>query len=59
MKRIETIILSLAVLFASASATATTSTLADDKVIDFSQLPAAAQSFIQSDFSTSEISFIT
>ena len=69
MKRIETIILSLAVLFASASATAsanatctakaTTSALADDKAIDFSQLPAAAQSFIQSDFSTSEISFIT
>lgn len=67
MKRIETIILSLAVLFASASTTAsanatctaTTSALADDKAIDFSQLPAAAQSFIQSDFSTSEISFIT
>ena len=51
MKRIIALILSLSVFALSAKA--------DDKPIDYEQLPAAAKAFIQSDFSSLSISFIT
>ena len=51
MKKIATLILSLAALTFSAKA--------DDRPIDFEQLPAAAKAFIQSDFPSVAISFIT
>ena len=51
MKRIIALILSLSVFALSAKA--------DDKPIDYEQLPAAARVFIQSDFPSLSISFIT
>ena len=51
MKKIIVLILSLSVFALSAKA--------DDKPIDYEQLPAAAKAFIQSDFSSLSISFIT
>ena len=51
MKRIIALILSLSVFALSAKA--------DDKPIDYEHLPAAARAFIQSDFSSLSISFIT
>ena len=51
MKRIIALILSLSVFALSAKA--------DDKPIDYEQLPAAARAFIQSDFPYLSISFIT
>ena len=51
MKRIIALILSLSVFALSAKA--------DDKPIDYEQLPAAAMAFIQSDFPSLSISFIT
>ena len=51
MKRIIALILSLSVFALSAKA--------DDKPIDYEQLPAAAKAFIQSDFPALSISFIT
>ena len=51
MKRIIALILSLSVFALSAKA--------DDKPIDYEQLPAAARAFIQSDFPSLSISFIT
>ena len=51
MKRIIALILSLSVFALSAKA--------DDKPIDYEQLPAAARAFIQSDFASLSISFIT
>ena len=51
MKRIIALILSLSVFALSAKA--------DDKPIDYEQLPAAAKEFIQSDFPSLSISFIT
>ena len=51
MKRIIALILSLSVFALSAKA--------DDKPIDYEQLPVAAKSFIHSDFPSLSISFIT
>ena len=51
MKRIIALILSLSVFALSAKA--------DDKPTDYEQLPAAAKAFIQSDFPSLSISFIT
>ena len=51
MKRIIALILSLSVFALSAKA--------DDKPIDYEQLPAAVKAFIQSDFPSLSISFIT
>ena len=51
MKKIIALILSLSVFALSAKA--------DDKPIDYEQLPAAAKAFIQSDFPSLSISFIT
>ena len=51
MKHIIALILSLSVFALSAKA--------DDKPIDYEQLPAAARAFIQSDFPSLSISFIT
>ena len=51
MKKISALILSLSVFALSAKA--------DDKPIDYEQLPATARAFIQSDFPSLSISFIT
>ena len=51
MKRIIALILSLSVFALSAKS--------DDKPIDYEQLPAAVKAFIQSDFPSLSISFIT
>ena len=51
MKKIATLIMSL-VFFAFAAN-------ADDRPIDYQQLPAAAKSFIKADFPTEAISYIT
>ena len=51
MKKIATLLLSLA-LFAYTS-------YADDKPIDYEQLPAAAKAFVQAEFPSAAISFVT
>lgn len=51
MKKIATVLISLALFAFSA--------LADDRPIDYEQLPSAAKTFIQSDFPSLQISFIT
>ena len=51
MKKLITLLLSLSVFAISAKA--------DDRPIDFDQLPSAAKTFIQTDFPSLSISFIT
>ncbi|MCI5483163.1 MAG: PepSY-like domain-containing protein, partial [Bacteroidales bacterium] len=51
MKKIATLLLSLALF--------TYTSYADDKPIDYEQLPAAAKAFVQAEFPSAAISFVT